>query len=147
MKPAILPFLTLMAVSALAAANQIRFEAMPGAVQRAALLEMHSGILQGCSTDTENGRTIYEVETLTSNGKRVLSFDASGNLVEAEEQIPLAAVPPAAPKGLKKQAAGGTIRSVESVKRGNTTGYEAVVIKNGKRREVAVDVNGNPVHD
>ncbi len=147
MRLLILPVLTLLPLSALAAEKHVSFDSLPTAVQRAALLEMHSGIMQGCSTDTENGKTIYEVETLTSNGKRVLSFDAAGHLIEAEEQIPLATVPPGALKGLKKQAAGGTIRSVESVKRGNTTGYEAVVTKNGKRREVAVDANGNPSHD
>ncbi len=143
----ILPALTIISLSALAAEQHVSFDSLPTSVQRAALLEMHSGIMRGCSSETENGKTIYEVETFTSKGKRDLSFDASGNLVEVEEQIPLASVPAAALQGLKKQAAGGTIRSVESVKRGNTTGYEAVVVKQGKRHEVAVDAKGNPTHD
>ncbi len=147
MRLLILPVLILLPLSALAAAKHISFDSLPTAVQRAALLEMHSGIMHGCSTDTENGKTIYDVETLTSTGKRDLIFDASGNLLEAKEQIPLATVPPAALKALKKQAAGATIRSVASVKRGNATTYEAAVMQHGKRRAIAVDANGNPVHD
>lgn len=147
MRLLILPVLTLLPLSALAAEKHLSFDALPNAVQRAALLEMHSGIMRGCSSDTENGKTVYDVETLTSNGKRDLIFDAAGNLVEAKEQIPLATVPPAALKGLKKQAAGATIRSVASVKRGNTTTYETAVVKNGKRHSIAVDANGNPTHD
>jgi hypothetical protein len=147
MRLSILPLLILLSLSALAGEKPIRFEDMPTPVRRAVLLEIHSAIIDSCSSETVNGKTIYEVELRTSNGKRDLSYDAAGNLIEVEDQIPLATVPPAALKGLKKQAAGGTIRSVESVKRGNITTYEAVVVHNGKRREVAVDANGNPVHD
>ncbi len=147
MRLTIVAALPLLSLSAVAAEKHVRFEDLPAVVQKAAHEQVQSASIRGCSVETENGKTFYEVETRTSKGNRDLLFDADGKLVEVEQQVELSSLPAAAREGILKQAAGGTIRSVESVTRGNTVGYEAAVVKNGKHREVAINAEGKPVHD
>ena len=47
--------------------------------------------------------------------------------------------------GLKKEAADGKILSVESVHRGGKVSYEADIISHGKKKEIAVNAEGQPV--
>ena len=70
---------------------------------------------------------------------RDLLFDASGKLVETEEETPLSAVPPAVKTALEAR---GKVLKVETLTKGSTVTYEAQVEKNGKKSEVEVDANG-----
>ncbi len=147
MKRTLIAALSLACLPALAAEKHVPFTDLPAAVQQAARHEIASATIRGCSVETEHGQTFYEVETRTPSGNRDLLFDASGKLVEVEQQVDLSSLPAAAREGLKQQAAGGEIREVESVTRGTIVSYEAVVVTHGKHREIAVTANGAPTHD
>jgi uncharacterized membrane protein YkoI len=141
--------LTILALSAAAATvvaqeTKIQLKDLPQAVQKAAQQEQANGAtLKGFAKEVEDGKTFYEVETAVKGHTRDLLYDASGQLVEVEEEIASSAVPPAAMKAL---ASHGTVTKVETVTKGKVVAYEAVVkMKSGKSMEVAVDAQGNSV--
>ncbi len=123
---------------------KIQFKDLPEAVQRSAREQSKGATVRGYSKETENGKTRYEVETRVAGKNRDVLLDESGAVVEVEQQIELASVPSPAMTGLKKQASGGDILSVESVTRGSNVSYEAVVSKGGRKREIAVTADGHP---
>ena len=99
--------------------------------------------LHGLSKEVENGKTFYEAET-TQDGKAVdILIDASGAIVEIERSISLDAIPEAARSALERRAGSDKVLSVESVTKGATTSYEAVIQRNGRRSEVAVNADGS----
>ena len=131
---------------ALASEKRVRFQDLPKPVQKAAATQTQGANVHGYSKETENGQTLYEVETTTAGRSKDLLFDASGNVVEMEQQVDMATLPAAVQDGLRKAAAGATIAKVESVTKGSQVSYEAATVKAGKHGEVAVDSEGRPTH-
>ena len=133
-------------VSLAAAEKRVRLQDLPEAVRKAAASQTIGAIVHGYSQETENGQTMYEVETTSAGKSKDLLFDASGNILEVEQQVDMAKLSNAVQDGLKKAAAGAKITKVESVTKGSQVSYEAATIKAGKRGEVAVDSDGRPTH-
>jgi hypothetical protein len=130
----------------LAAEKKIGPQDLPAAVQKAVPDETKGAQIKGYNQETEKGKTFYEVETMLNGKSRDLLFDASGALVEVEEEIAIDSIPPAAKAAIEKRAAGGKVNKVESVTRGHIVSYEAeITSKTGKRSEVAVKPDGSPV--
>ena len=72
-------------------------------------------------------------------------MDVRGNVVEVEEEVALASLPPSVQDGLEAMARGGKVQEVESItKKGKLVAYEADVIKDGKHREFQVGPEGDP---
>ena len=94
---------------ALAAEKRVRLQDLPEAVQKAAASQTSGAVVHGYSQETENGQTMYEVETTTAGRSKDLLFDASGNVVEVEQQVDLAKLPNSVQDGLKKAAAGSGV--------------------------------------
>jgi uncharacterized membrane protein YkoI len=90
----------------------------------------------------EGGKTIYEVETTVGGHTRDLLLDAAGRIVETEEDTSIDTVPAAVKTALEAR---GTVGKVETVIKGKTVTCEAVVEKNGKKTEVAVNAAGKPI--
>lgn len=127
--------------------KKIKRSDLPAAVEKVAAKEESAGAtIRGFSEEKENGQTFYEVEmTVNGHGKDV-SVDASGNVVEVEEQVELTSLSAEVQAGLKAKAEGGTIAKVESIKKHDKlVAYEAVVQKDGKKKEVQVGPDGKPL--
>jgi hypothetical protein len=128
---------------ALAGETAVKMKDLPPAVQKAVEQQTKGAQIMGLSKEVEKGKTMYEVET-TLNGKgRDLLFDATGALVSVEEPVAIDAIPAAARAAIEKLAVGGKIKSVESVTKGQTVTYEAVVAKGLKKSEVVVAADGS----
>jgi hypothetical protein len=69
-------------------------------------------------------------------------MDASGAVIEVEEEVALESIPGAARAAIEKAAGDGKIAKVEKVSGGKETAYEAGLRKNGKRSEVKVSADG-----
>jgi hypothetical protein len=69
-----------------------------------------------CSSSRWSRKTFYEVETTVSSHTRDLLYDATGKLVEVEEEVANDAVPAAAMKALMAR---GKVSKVESVVKTN----------------------------
>jgi uncharacterized membrane protein YkoI len=139
----------LLAAASLLAASEVKIKLtdLPSVVRKAAEEQLKNATLVGVNKEVENGKTLYEIETKVNGRSRDVSFDSSGNLVENEEEVEVAAIPAAARDALNKLAAGAKMGKVEKVTAGTSVSYETTVLKNGKRTEVAVNADGSPHKD
>jgi uncharacterized membrane protein YkoI len=150
MKTAILLASLLLAGLACAEDNETRvqFKDLPPAVQKAAKeQEQRGATVRGYNKEVENGRTFFEVETRVKGKSRDILMDESGAVVELEQQVEIGDVPAAAIQGLRREAAGANILRAESVTKGDSVTYEAVILRNGKKKEIAVNADGSARHE
>ena len=133
----------LVVVDGAAEADQkLQMKDLPAAVQKGVTANLNGGTLKGLSKEVEGGNTIYEVETTLNGRTRDFLLDATGRLIELEDEMEMDAIPAAVKTALETQ---GKIVKVESVIRGKVVTYEGTVEKDGKKSEVAVDANGKKV--
>ncbi len=134
------------AAAVVAAEKPIKLENTPASVQKAVQGEKAKGAeIKGLSTETEDGKRVYEIETLLNGRTRDLLIDGSGTIVEVEEQAELDNIPAPARAALQKRAVGGKITKLETVTKGNMVKYEAAITtKTGKKIEAAVNADGSP---
>ena len=129
--------------SAAAADKKVQMKDLPAAVRTTVQAEEAKGArIVGLATEVEGGKTMYEVETTISGQSRDLVLDAAGRIVEIEEEIALDALPAAVKSALEAR---GKVGKIETVTKGTRVTYEAVVEKNGRKREVAVDAAGKAI--
>lgn len=126
-----------------AADKKIQMKDLPPAVQKAVQAEEAKGAkIVGLATEIEGGKTMYEVETTVGARTRDLLLNAAGVIVETEEETAIDAVPAPVKAALEAR---GKVGKVETVTKGRTVTYEAVVEKNGRKSEVAVNAAGKPI--
>jgi uncharacterized membrane protein YkoI len=130
------------AVEAGAAERKIQMKDLPPPVRDAVQRETKDATVKALAEETTDGKTLYEVETEVNRHARDLLFDATGKLVEVEEETTVGAAPAAVKAALEQH---GKIVKLETVTKGPRVTYEAVVEKSGKKSEVAVDAEGKPV--
>jgi uncharacterized membrane protein YkoI len=133
-----------LSVTGLAAADKkVQMKDLPAAVQKTVQAEEAKGAkIVGLATEVEGGKTMYEVETTVGGRTKDLLLDKSGAVVETEEETALGAVPAPVKAALEAR---GKVGKVETVTKGGTVTYEAVVEKNGKKSEVVVDAAGKAI--
>lgn len=124
------------------AETSVKLKDLPEVVQKSIAAQTQGAQIKGISKETEKGRTTYEVETLVNGKSRDLTLDTAGALLSVEEPVAIDAVPAAVKATLDKLSAGGKIKSVESVTKGKTVSYEAVIVKGLKKSEVMVGADG-----
>lgn len=136
-----------LAAAAIAAETKVQMKDLPAAVQTAIQGQTAGAQIKGLSKETEKGKTVYEVETMVNGKSRDISFDATGAVVEIEEQAALDSIPSAARAAIEKRAMGGQIRTVETVTKGSTIVYEASFTKGGRSHEFQVRADGSDVKE
>lgn len=137
--------LTLFATAAFAADTKVKLESLPPAVQAAVKEQTRNATLLGLSTEKEDGKTTYEVETKVNGKSRDVILDKTGAIVETEDEVDIETIPAAAKASLRKRAGTGTISKVEKVTAGSSVSYEAAIkTKAGKSTEAAVNADGTP---
>lgn len=118
---------------------------LPEAVRKTVQEQSKGAALRGLSKEVENGQTLYEASLKVGGHGRDVLIDASGAVVEVEEEVTLASIPPAARDSLQKSATGGKLVKLESITKGNAVvAYEAAIKKAGKTSEVKVLPDGRP---
>jgi hypothetical protein len=116
---------------------------LPAAVKKSAGEQSRGAKVLGYSKEVEHKKTCYELEMKVNGHAKDVLMDASGAVVEVEEEVSLDSLSPAVKDGLEKAAGSGQIMKVESLtKRGTLVAYEAQVRSGQKRSEVQVGPNG-----
>ena len=116
---------------------------LPPAVEKTVAAESKGATIKGFSTEVEGGKRLYEAALTVDGHARGLEIDEQGHLLETEDEVSLASVPPAVKAGLTKAAGKGTIEKVETLtKKGKLVAYEADVKTGTKRSEVQVGPDG-----
>ena len=131
---------------ALAQEKKITRSELPPAVERTVAQQSQGAIIRGFSQEKENGQILYEAEMTVNGHSKDLTMDANGQVVEVEEQVSFDSLSPALRDGLHAKAGSGKIVKVESLtKKGKIVAYEAKVVNDGKKSEIQVGPDGNPL--
>lgn len=116
---------------------------LPTAVIATIDKETKDATIKSYSTEKENGKTVFEAETVVNGHTRDIQIATDGTLLEVEEEVPLASLAEPVSKALTSAARGATIKKVESLtKGGRLVSYEASTEKNGRKGEIQVGPNG-----
>jgi len=138
------------AVSSLGfAAKSLALKDLPAPAQKTIQETLKGGEIRNISKEVEKGVTQYEVEAMLNGKHRDFNVDTKGKLVVLEEEVNLASIPAAAKAAIEKKVAGGTLRMVEAVTKGDgSTLYEAAYTsKAGKKSAVLVKADGTETKD
>ena len=138
-----LALILLVAGSAAAQERKITRADLPAAVERTVAAQSQGATIRGFAEEKEKGQTFYEVELTVAGHTKDVLIDASGAVVEVEEQVEVSALPAPVRTALLARAGAGKIETVESLtKRGTLVAYEAHLVTNGKRSEIQVGPDG-----
>jgi uncharacterized membrane protein YkoI len=125
--------------------KEIKKGAVPKAVLSAFAKAYPNAKANEYATETENGKTVYEIESTEGKTKRDITYSADGTLMVTEETVAMGDLPEAVRASLKKDYAKATITRCEKVTEGSTTTYE-VAMKSGKKKsEVVFNADGSVV--
>ena len=93
-------------------------------------------------TESENGKTFYEFETIEGTIKRDILYSADGTLVEVEEKLTAETIPAEIAKAITTDTPKAKIIGGEKTTKGSQVTYE-VKIKAGKKMEkIIVSADG-----
>jgi hypothetical protein len=128
------------------AESRVPCNTLPAAVLQQAKIEAGEATIRGCVKDSENGKLNYEVETLKNGRSKDITLDASGSVMEVEQEVTAGSLPLAVSDAIAKAAHGGKVGKIESVTRGGViASYETTIMNEGRQREVAFSPQGAPV--
>jgi uncharacterized membrane protein YkoI len=123
--------------------RRIRRVDLPAAVERIVQAQSQGATVRGFTVETEKGVAFYEVEMIVAGHSKDVLMDATGAVVEVEEQVALDALPAAVRDGLLAKAGSGKIAKVESLtKASGLVAYEAQLVTAGRRSEIQVGPDG-----
>jgi uncharacterized membrane protein YkoI len=119
---------------------------LPKAVQQTVQEQSKGGTIAGLSKETEHGKTFYEVELKVNGLSKDMLIDPTGAIVEVEDEMTMAALPPAVKAAFEAKAGKGKIGKIESITKNNLlVAYEAHVNTAGKKSEIIVGPDGKPM--
>lgn len=141
-------FLTalLIATASIAQERKIKRSDLPPAVEATVAAQGAGADIKGFSVEKEDGKTFYEAEMVIHGHSKDILMDATGAVVEVEEEVAISDLPANVKAGLLAKAGGAKITKVESLtKKGQLVAYEAQTVKEGKKSEVQVGPDGKPL--
>jgi hypothetical protein len=141
-------FVSLLLLNASADAQEKKIPrfALPPAVEKTVQAQSQAAIIRGFSRETEAGQTLYEAELTVNGHNKDVTMDATGAIVEVEEQVAIDSLPSSVKAGLQAKADKGRLLKVESLtKHDKLVAYEAQVLTAGKKSEVQVGPDGKPL--
>src|SRR5713226_6252622 len=119
-------FAAALVTAAFAQEKKIQRTDLPPAVEKTVAAQSQGATIKEVSQEKENGQLLYEAEMTVSGHSKDISIDATGAIVEIEEQVALDFLPAAVKAGLQAKAGAGKIVKVESItKHDKVVAYEA----------------------
>lgn len=138
----VIPAMALMAAGATAGEKKVKLKDLPPAVQAAVLEQAKDLTSYSLAVEEEDGKTSYEMETKVKGFSCDVRLDASGVVIEVEEEIDPARLPEAVRRAVEGAAGGGTIRKAEAVTKDGATEYEVVVTGAHGKSKLVVSSDG-----
>ncbi len=117
---------------------------LPAPVTAAFKKTYPNATIRGTSTETENGKTVYEVESVENGKARDLIYTADGHVTEIEEEMSPSDLPAPVTASLKKLYPTATIAVAEKVTEGTTVQYQ-LTIKGAAKKSVSFMPDGKLV--
>lgn len=98
--------------------------------------------IKGMSTETEKGKTYFEIESVDGKVNRDLLFTAAGKIAEIEETIPPSELPKMSMQSIEKKFPGAKIEKAERNTSGTKVTYELAVSSKKGKFEVVLNKEG-----
>ena len=117
--------------------------AWPAAVETAFKKSYPNATVKAVSKEVEDGKTIYEVESVDAGRRRDINYNADGSVILYEEELKEADVPPVVIAAIKKRYPKATGTSWERlfVAKDNSANYE-IILKGAPVKEVVLTPDG-----
>ena len=117
--------------------------AWPPAVEAAFKKTYPNAIVKAVSKENEDGKTIFEVESIDNGRRRDINYNADGSVILYEEELTEADVPAVIVEAIKKRypKAVGTKWERLFVAKDNSANYE-IVLKGAPVKEVVLTPDG-----
>ena len=123
--------------------KKIKRADLPPPVEKTVAAQSAGATVRGFSQEKEKGQVYYEAEMTVNGHSKDVLIDASGAVVEVEEEVAFDALAAPVKAGLQSKAGSGKILKVESItKHDKLVAYEAKVTTNGKKSEIQVGPDG-----
>lgn len=136
----------LIAPASIAQERKIKRSNLPAAVETTVAAQSAGATIKGFSEEKEDGKTFYEVEMVINGHSKDILMDATGVVIEVEEEVAIGDLSKEVKAGLRASAGNAKITKVESLtKNGQLVAYEAHTRKDGKKSEVQVSPDGKPL--
>jgi hypothetical protein len=140
--------LVVLSLSPFSTAQEIKIERprLPPLVEKTVASLPKNATVRGFSREIEHGVTYYEAKLTVAGRHKDLLMDKMGNVVEVEDEVTMDSLPPSVQDGLEAVTRDAKVLSVESIsRRGKVVFYEADVLKDGRRSQVQVGPDGEPL--
>jgi hypothetical protein len=103
--------------------------------------------IKGVSTETEKGKTYFEIESIDGKVKRDLLYLADGTVTEVEESVSRADLPAPVNAAVTATHPKARIVKAEKITRTDVVSYD-VLIRSGRQRfEMSIDPTGKVMKD
>jgi len=100
--------------------------------------------IKNASKETEGGKTVWEVESIDGGLARDLIYNPDGTVIDIEEEVAMAAVPPVVAAAVKAKYPKATITKAEKRTAGKTVTYE-FTLKDAKDASIELTPDGKIV--
>jgi len=97
---------------------------LPAPILTAFRTSYPNATIKGAAKETEDGKTVWEVESIDNGLTRDLIYNPDGTVVEIEEETAMANVPAAVTDAIKVKYPKATITKAEKMTVGQTITYE-----------------------
>jgi len=98
--------------------------------------------IKGYAKEVEEGKTVYEVESVEGTVHRDITYVADGSIVSIEESLPVNKLPDVIRSAAEKQYPKSKISSCEKVTKGTIMQYELVVTTGKQKHELVLNPDG-----
>ena len=123
-------------------ADKLALKDLPPAAQKSVQAFSKGGRLIGLTKVEDNGKTVYDVDTLKNGLSRDALINEAGEIIETEDFTVLNKIPGQAKATVEKAAIGGKIMGMTAVTRDSVISYKAVIKKDGVKSEIKVSAGG-----
>lgn len=138
----ILITMLLLSLTGNAQEKKIAKKDLPPAVLKAFTGAYPQATIKGLSSEQENGKTYYEIESIEGKTHRDLLYTPDGSLAEIEEGVSLSDLPDPVKATVKREFPSGRISLAEKTTKGTAVSYELRVSTEKKRMTVTVAPDG-----
>jgi hypothetical protein len=107
--------------------------------------EYPKAVIKGCSKETENGWTRYEIKSMDGNVTRDILYDPDGTAIVIEESIPRTALPQPVRDAIRKEFPKGRITRQEKVIKEDRIEFEVILKSGTDTLEVVYAADGTRV--
>jgi hypothetical protein len=142
---AVLSLSALFCLSALSQEKKIHKNDLPQAVLSAFEKAYPKATIKGLSTEVEEGKTYFEIESVDGKISRDLLYLADGSVAEIEEGVSTADLPSTVKATLHKEYPKGKVVKAEKTTKGTAVTYEMKVSSGKTTAELVIDPAGKVI--